>query len=43
MHTMCYYSDLRKIRGHFPAWDVSQSLAETVRQIVASWQGRPQV
>ncbi len=40
---MCYYSDLRKIRGHFPAWDVSQSLAETVRQIVASWQGRPQV
>ncbi len=40
---MCYYSDLRKIRSHFPTWDVTQSLAETVRQIVASWQGRPQV
>ncbi len=40
---VCYYSDLRKIRSHFPTWDVTQSLAETVRQIVASWQGRPQV
>ena len=40
---ICYYSDLRKIRNHFPAWDVTQSLAETIRQIVESWQRRPQV
>jgi CDP-paratose 2-epimerase len=40
---ICYYSDLRKIRKHFPAWDVTQSLSETVRQIVESWRRRPHV
>jgi CDP-paratose 2-epimerase len=40
---ICYYSDLRKIRNHFPKWDITQSLAETVRQIVESWRRRPQV
>jgi CDP-paratose 2-epimerase len=40
---ICYYSDLRKIRNHYPGWDITQSLAETVRQIVESWQRRPQV
>jgi CDP-paratose 2-epimerase len=40
---ICYYSDLRKMRNHFPAWDITQSLAETVRQIVESWRNRPQV
>jgi CDP-paratose 2-epimerase len=40
---ICYYSDLRKIRGHFPKWDISQSLEETVRQIVESWRRRPRV
>jgi CDP-paratose 2-epimerase len=40
---ICYYSDLRKIRNHFPSWDITQSLGETVRQIVEAWQRRPQV
>jgi len=40
---ICYYSDLRKMRNHYPSWDITQSLAETVRQIVASWRNRPQV
>ena len=40
---ICYYSNLRKIRGHFPKWDISQSLEETVRQIVESWRRRPRV
>ena len=40
---ICYYSDLRKIKGHFPGWDITQSLTETVRQIVESWQRRPRV
>jgi CDP-paratose 2-epimerase len=40
---ICYYSDLRKIRNHFPKWDITQSLSETVRQIVESWKLRPQV
>ena len=37
---ICYYSDLRKMRAHFPAWDISVSLEETVRQIVEAWQSR---
>jgi CDP-paratose 2-epimerase len=40
---MCYYSDLRKIRGHYPRWGITQSLGETVRQIVESWRRRPRV
>src|ERR1035437_6502174 len=40
---ICYYSDLRKMRAHYPAWDITQSLAETVRQIVESWRRRRQV
>lgn len=33
---ICYYTDLRKIRAHYPNWDITQSLEETVRQIVAA-------
>jgi CDP-paratose 2-epimerase len=40
---ICYYSDLGKIRNHFPGWDITQSLSETVRQIVESWKRRPRV
>lgn len=29
-----YYSDLRKMRAHYPKWDITQSLQETIRQIV---------
>jgi CDP-paratose 2-epimerase len=38
---ICYYSDLRKMRSHYPSWDISVSLEETIRQIVESWQRRP--
>jgi len=34
---ICYYSDLRKLRSHYPGWDVSVSLPEIVRQIVEGW------
>jgi CDP-paratose 2-epimerase len=34
---ICYYSDLRKVRAHYPGWDVSVSLQEIVRQIVEGW------
>jgi CDP-paratose 2-epimerase len=37
---ICYYSDLRKMRAHYPAWDISVSLEETIRQIVEAWQKR---
>ncbi len=40
---ICYYSDLGKIRKHFPGWDITQSLESTMRQIVENWQRRPQV
>ena len=37
---ICYYSDLRKMKAHYPSWDVSISLEETMRQIVEAWQSR---
>jgi CDP-paratose 2-epimerase len=37
---ICYYSDLRKMRAHYPKWDITKSLVETVGEIVAAWQGR---
>ncbi len=33
---ICYLSDLRKMRAHYPAWNIRVSLEETVRQIVAA-------
>lgn len=37
---ICYYSDLRKMREHYPSWDISVSLTETLRQIVQAWHKR---
>ena len=37
---ICYYSDLRKMRAHYPAWDITISLPETIQQIVSAWQTR---
>ena len=37
---ICYYSDLRKMRAHYPSWDISVGLEETIRQIVEAWQRR---
>ena len=34
---ICYYSDLRKIREHYPAWDVTVSLSQTITEIVSAW------
>jgi CDP-paratose 2-epimerase len=42
---ICYYSDLRKMRSHYPNWDLTQSLEDTIRQIVEAWRakmGKPQ-
>ena len=35
---ICYYSDLRKMRSHYPAWDLTRSLTQTLREIVDAWQ-----
>lgn len=37
---ICYYSDLRKMRAHYPTWDITKSLAETIGEIVAAWRNR---
>ena len=37
---ICYYSDLSKMRSHYPAWDITKSLEQTIREIVESWQRR---
>jgi CDP-paratose 2-epimerase len=37
---ICYYSDLRKMRQHYPEWNLTQSLDATVQQMVESWTGR---
>ena len=37
---ICYISDLTKMRTHYPAWDITISLPETIRQIVEAWQTR---
>ena len=37
---ICYYSDLRKARAHYPRWDVLITLDDILRELAASWQGR---
>ena len=37
---ICYYSDLTQMRSHYPGWDITVSLEETIRQIVAAWKMR---
>jgi CDP-paratose 2-epimerase len=40
---ICYYSDLRKMRAHYPSWDITQSLESTMAQIVEAWQERESI
>jgi len=35
---ICYYSDLRKMRAHYPGWDITVTLEQTITQIVEAWQ-----
>ena len=37
---ICYYSDLRKMRAHYPQWRITRTLADTLRGIVQSWNVR---
>jgi CDP-paratose 2-epimerase len=37
---ICYHSDLRKIRSHYPNWDVNVSLPDIVQEIVEAWSQR---
>lgn len=37
---ICYYSDLRKMRSHYPKWDLTKSLEQTICEIVEAWSKR---
>jgi CDP-paratose 2-epimerase len=37
---ICYYSDLRKMKSHFPKWEITKSLSDTIADIAASWKLR---
>ena len=37
---ICYYSDLRKIKAHYPGWSITRSLEQIVAEIIESWRQR---
>jgi len=37
---ICYISDLRKMKAHYPGWDISKSLDDIFQEIYASWADR---
>jgi CDP-paratose 2-epimerase len=37
---ICYYSDLRKMKAHYPDWDLEHNLTDIFEEIVAAWQQR---
>jgi CDP-paratose 2-epimerase len=37
---ICYYSDLRKMREHYPQWRLAKSLDDIFKEIGASWMDR---
>ncbi len=37
---ICYYSDLRKMKTHYPKWSITKNLNQVVVEIVQSWQKR---
>jgi CDP-paratose 2-epimerase len=37
---ICYYSDLSKMKAHYPDWNITKTLPRTIGEIVASWRNR---
>ena len=37
---ICYISDLRKMRAHYPSWDITRSLDDIFAEIHAAWTTR---
>jgi CDP-paratose 2-epimerase len=37
---ICYYSDLRKLRTHFPNWGITKPLPTILQEIADSWRAR---
>jgi len=37
---ICYYSDLRKMKSHYPAWTITKSLDQIIEEMVLAWSHR---
>ncbi len=37
---ICYYSDLKKIKEHYPDWSITRSLRQIITEIACSWRER---
>src|SRR3954465_8438920 len=40
---ICYYSDLRKMRSHYPGWELTKSLRTVFEEIAESWIARSKI
>jgi len=37
---ICYYSDLSKMKAHYPNWNITRTLANIMEEIVVTWRQR---
>jgi CDP-paratose 2-epimerase len=37
---ICYYSDLRKMKSHYPAWTITKDLSQIFGEIASAWKIR---
>jgi len=37
---ICYYSDLRKMKSHYSAWDITKTSDDIFDEIASSWMAR---
>ena len=37
---ICYITDLTKLKNHFPGWDISIPLRDTIAQLIKDWKDR---
>ena len=37
---ICYYNDLRKMRSHYPNWNISKNLDDIFQEIAAGWNAK---
>jgi CDP-paratose 2-epimerase len=37
---ICYYSDLRKMKAHYPNWTITKDLPQIFREIASAWATR---
>jgi CDP-paratose 2-epimerase len=37
---ICYYSDLRKMKSHYPTWSITKSLPQIIEEISQAWKKR---